>query len=344
MLVEAAQADAADEAAPSPSGARRAANQADRLERIRRAQQVVAEAMEHKEAEEKKRGKAKRPVGNTTDPDSRLQRSPHGGFIQGYNAQVAVSADQIVIAAEVTPDPTDVAMLEPMLRSAQENLTAAGVEAPIEVGLADAGYWSQDNANLEVGVELLIATTKGHKIAQGQHPSPTPAQIEQRNEIISGVHDGQLSIEDAAQELELAVTFVGRLLGRWRETGTTASAATAARHRMETKLAEDHNRQRYRQRGWLIEGSFAHTKTHRHTRRFQRRGRTACDAEWKLINLAGNIAKIHRRRTATPAPTRPGIASANKASTYPTTRPKPTRPHRLRRPPTNRRIRQHQTR
>jgi hypothetical protein len=192
-------------------------------------------------------------------------------------------------------------------------------------------------------VELLIATTKGHKIAQGQQPSPTPAQIEQRNEIISRVHDGQLSVEDAALELELAVTFVGRLLGRWRETGTTASAATAARHRMETKLAQDHNRQRYRQRGWLIEGSFAHTKTHRHTRRFQRRGRTACDAEWKLINLAGNIAKIHRR-TATPAPTGPGIASANKASTYPTTRPKPTRPHRLRRPPTHRRIRQHQTR
>jgi hypothetical protein len=94
MLAEAAQVDAADEAAPSPSAARQAANQADRLERIRRAQQVVAEAMEHKEAEEKKRGKAKRPVGNTTDPDSRLQRSPHGGFIQGYNAQVAVSADR----------------------------------------------------------------------------------------------------------------------------------------------------------------------------------------------------------------------------------------------------------
>ena len=117
--------------------------------------------MATKEAEEKKRGKAKRPVGNTTDPDSRLQKT-RTGFIQGYNAQVAVSADQVVVAAEVTPDPTDVAMLGPMLQSVRQNLSAARVEAPIEVGLADAGYWSQDNAELEIeGGGCLMVCVSG---------------------------------------------------------------------------------------------------------------------------------------------------------------------------------------
>ena len=348
MLAEAAQADAADEAAAGPTAARQVANQADRLERIRRAQQVVAEAMATKEAEEKKRGKAKRPVGNTTDPDSRLQKT-RTGFIQGYNAQVAVSADQVVVAAEVTPDPTDVAMLGPMLQSVRQNLSAARVEAPIEVGLADAGYWSQDNAELEIeGVDmvLLIATTKTHKVGSGSD-GLSADQIDTRNRLIARVHAGELGIGDAAEQLGLAPNYVSRLLGRWRQSGTVATTATAARHRMEAKLAE--NQDLYRQRGWLIEGSFAHTKTHRNTRRFQRRGRVACDAEWKLVNLAGNIRKIHRRITA-PPPER-CTPSANTSSTTRCRRPGDTRPappsarpHRMSWPHAYRHTRQHQPR
>ena len=63
---------------------------------------------------------------------------------------------------------------------------------------------------------------------------------------------------------------------------------------MQTRLADPDNRDTYRQRGWLIEGTFVHTKTHRRASRFSRRRLAACQAEWTLIHLAGNITKIHR--------------------------------------------------
>ena len=39
-----------------------------------------------------------KPVANTTDPESRLMKTP-GGYLQGYNAQVIVNPDQVIVAA-----------------------------------------------------------------------------------------------------------------------------------------------------------------------------------------------------------------------------------------------------
>ena len=63
---------------------------------------------------------------NLTDPDSRLLKATRG-YLQGYNAQAAVTENQIVIAAEVTADAPDFGHLEPMVDAAQSELEAAGV-------------------------------------------------------------------------------------------------------------------------------------------------------------------------------------------------------------------------
>ena len=68
---------------------------------------------------------------------------------------------------------------------------------------------------------------------------------------------------------------------------------------MHDRLARPHNRDLYKQRGWMIEGSFAHIKTHRGADRFLRHGLTACQAEWNLINIAGNLQKLHKKRFET---------------------------------------------
>jgi hypothetical protein len=51
---------------------------------------------------------------NMTDPDSRLLKAAGIGYVQGYNAQAAVSEDQIVLAAEIVIDSPDFGHLEPM--------------------------------------------------------------------------------------------------------------------------------------------------------------------------------------------------------------------------------------
>jgi transposase len=307
MLDEAAVADNADDGGGGvrvSSQTRRDTERERRAVRIREAQQVVADAVDRQAFEEKKRGRKKRPVANVTDPESRLQKT-RAGFIQGYNAQSVVSADQIVVACEVTPEATDTGWLEPMLATAVENVEAAGVTDPIGVAVADAGYWSQANAEAgeALGVDLLIATTKSHQVgtpADEEADDEAKKRDRERLPVIARINDGEIGIADGARQLGLSHSWVSKLVARYRRHGSLMSEATLARHAMEHRLAQPVNRDRYRQGGWLIEGSFAHIKTHRNTSRFSRRGLAACNAEWALINLAGNLLKLHRRPDPTP--------------------------------------------
>ena len=98
---------------------------------------------------------------NTTDPDSRIMKTPHG-WVQGYNVQAAVNTRQVIVAAEVAQDANDVGLFEPMIDATRVALDAAGVDDPIGLVLADAGYWSEDNATAH-GPDRLIATLKDHK-------------------------------------------------------------------------------------------------------------------------------------------------------------------------------------
>ncbi len=85
-----------------------------------------------------------RPDGkiNLSDLDSRNVKTPRG-WVQGYNAQAVTTADQIVIAADVTVDSPDFGHLEPMVRAALSELHYARVADTPGTVLADAGYWHQ---------------------------------------------------------------------------------------------------------------------------------------------------------------------------------------------------------
>ncbi len=111
------------------------------------------------------------PVGkiNVTDPDSRNVKTSRG-WVQGYNAQAVVTAEQIVIVAEVTVDWPDFGHLEPMVSAAREELEQAGIQESPEVVLADAGYWHQQQMEPIVsdGIAVLVAPDAGKR--QGARP------------------------------------------------------------------------------------------------------------------------------------------------------------------------------
>jgi len=54
----------------------------------------------------------------------------------------------------------------------------------------------------------------------------------------------------------------------------------------------------YRKRKAMIEPVFGHTKFNRRIDRFQRRGRSAVRAEWRLITATHNLLKLHRHQMA----------------------------------------------
>ncbi len=48
----------------------------------------------------------------------------------------------------------------------------------------------------------------------------------------------------------------------------------------------------------MIEPVFAQTKSNRGMGRFRRRGRSAVQTEWRLINATHNILKLHKHQLA----------------------------------------------
>jgi len=138
-----------------------------RLKKIREARAAL-EAEARLEAEKRPekgeavvpRDKAQR---NFTDPDSHIMPAPGGKhFIQAYNAQAAVdSANQVIVAAEVTNKPTDRGQAEPMMEVVKVNTG----RLPCQMS-ADAGYFSSDAVkNLTArGIDVYMPPDKiGHR-------------------------------------------------------------------------------------------------------------------------------------------------------------------------------------
>lgn len=158
------------------------------LEDEQRAKDLAfAEELQERKRQEKASGKKKRgrkpqapPVDekkhvNVSDPESRIMKDTRG-FLQGYNAQAVVGKGQIILAADITQEANDVRQLEPMLDSMQKNLESIGTTGVVGTVLADAGYWSEENAVGRCGFEydLLIATRNRHKQRAEDRDRGTP--------------------------------------------------------------------------------------------------------------------------------------------------------------------------
>lgn len=127
---------------------------------------------------------------NFTDPESRIMKSKDG-FVQAYNAQIAVDAAQIIVARAVTQSAADSGQLVPMADAVETNLGAK----PEQMS-ADAGYCS--DANLQAlearGIDAYVATGRAKDAAAGaaepgERIGP-PTRVEaMRAKIEAGGHD-----------------------------------------------------------------------------------------------------------------------------------------------------------
>lgn len=255
-----ARADA-DRSAPRPKGRRPAEDNHDLRQARARVATLERRAAQAKRVRESGREHRK---GNLTDPQSRIMNT-RTGWIQGYNAQLAVTADHLILALMLTQAPTDIGCLQPMMVAAQQAAKTLTDHRPEpesepapdeEIGLvlADAGYCSEDNLTTP-GPDRLIATGKDRELRT-----------------------------DAAQN------------PRSGGPPPEATAVEKMRHRLRTPegLAA------YKKRGALAEPVNAHLKDQVGLRRFSRRGLTAATSELNLAAAVVNLLKLHRH-SATPA-------------------------------------------
>jgi transposase len=103
---------------------------------------------------------------NLTDPGSRLMPTRRG-WVQGYNVQIAATADQLIVATSVGQYTVDTQQFMPMAAAAEQSAAdcrqASGREdIAIGVALADAGYFSEANLTAP-GPDRLIALGKGSR-------------------------------------------------------------------------------------------------------------------------------------------------------------------------------------
>jgi hypothetical protein len=121
---------------------------------------------------------------NTTDPDSRIMRH-RGMAIQGYNAQVVASREQIILAADVTNSAVDHGQLTAMLDHARATLARAQIDEPISTVLADGGYFNSGaiQAALDDGLKILIPSRRSTRTR------PTPRTTPQVRALNAALED-----------------------------------------------------------------------------------------------------------------------------------------------------------
>jgi hypothetical protein len=196
---------------------------------------------------------------NFTDAEAKIMKQPNKGFDYSFNAQAVVdSANQIIVAAEVTNQANDKQQGVPMARAALDNLKAAGIERPRRAdgtpvpipNTADSGYFS------EKAIEELEKMGMDPHVATGRQ-----------------------------KHHEVSVAVVAG------EPASTASAKEKMQHKLRTATGK----LLYAARKHIVEPVFGQIKGARGIRRFLMRGLKKVSAEWQLICLTHNILKIWRR-------------------------------------------------
>jgi hypothetical protein len=119
---------------------------------------------------------------NFTDGDSRIMPSG-GGFIAGYNGQIAVdAAHQIIVAEQVSTNPADFAALIPLVDQAHANLGRKLREVS-----GDTGFATEANlaAMAERGIRAYL--TPG-RIRHGE-TDPTAGRVLKRKPLMQAMAD-----------------------------------------------------------------------------------------------------------------------------------------------------------
>ena len=237
---------------------------------------AAADAQQQREAEgRKKPGRQAAPPSTTpdpkaqknfTDPQSRIMKSKDG-FVQAYNAQIAVDSQaQIIVAQDVTQSPVDSGQLVPMTDAVETNLGRKPAQAS-----ADAGYCSE--ANLEAlenrSIDGYVATGRARDAVDGT------------------VAGGPAAVPGAPEP-----------------ASTSKPEAESKQTRVEAmraKLKAGGHASPYRLRKQLPEPVFGQIKQARGFRQFLLRGFEKVCGEWAMVCTAHNLLKLAQGRTLSAA-------------------------------------------
>jgi transposase len=247
---------------------------------------AAAEAQAQREAEgRKKPGRPAAPPAdipepkaqkNFTDPESRIMKSKDG-FVQAYNAQIAVDGQaQVIVAQDVTQSGVDSGQLVPMIDATKTNLGRYPTQAS-----ADAGYCSE--ANLEAlenrDIDGYVATGRARDAVTGNS----------EGEIAAAGAPEPASTSEPEMKPEPEAEPVSTSKPEAEPKPTRVEA-------MRAKLKAGGHASPYRLRKQLPEPVFGQIKQARGFRQFLLRGFEKVCGEWAMVCTAHNLLKLAQGR------------------------------------------------
>lgn len=241
---------------------------------------------------------------NMTDPDAVFMKTG-SGIKTAYNAQAAVDSEQqVIIAADVTSQPSDVEQLLPMIDQTEDTL-----QADVDECSADAGYSSGENLKA-----LELRKTDAYipdREYQAQQRGKTVDDFHKDSFVYDDHRDCYLCIEGEDLEFshlqkrdnkEPLRIYRGRNCKACQFFGIctkSKSGRSISRHpyekelrQMRQKLDSDAGKAIYGQRKYTVEPPFGHIKTIMGFTSFSLRKLPKVKAEFKLVSIAHNLRKI----------------------------------------------------
>jgi transposase len=200
---------------------------------VRRAQQRLRRAMRRRLARDTIwEQQPKPPVRvNVTDPQSRLMPT-RKGWLQGYNVQVGVSGDQLIVATRVSQRTNDSEEFIPMMAAVQqaaELFQAAGRDdAVVGVLLADAGYASDTNLAAEGPDRLIALGSRRHQYrAAATEPTEDAAPVTPRQAMRHRLRtpEGVATYKRRGATVEPAIGNLKKIISGLSRRGLQAATA-----------------------------------------------------------------------------------------------------------------------
>ena len=170
---------------------------------------------------------------NLTDPGSRLMPTRRG-WVQGYNVQVAVTDDQLIVATGVGQNTGDWQQFLPMIAAAEAaaehcRQATGRDDIAIDLALADAGYASESNLTAP-GPDRLIAIGKGARLHNDAQRTPTvgdsPPGASPRAAMAHRLRtaEGAARYKRRGATVEPAIGNLKKIITRFSSRGLTAAA------------------------------------------------------------------------------------------------------------------------
>ena len=241
---------------------------------------------------------------NKTDPDAVFMKTTHG-IKTAYNAQVAVDAEQqVIVAADVTNDASDVDQLLPMVEQTEKNTSEKVNELS-----ADSGYSSGENLKaMATGeIDAYIPDRDYQSYQRGK----TPGDFDKESFVYDPRRDCYICVEgeelhfshlQKRKKKEPLRIYRGKSCQACRYFGlctTSRNGRSISRHpyekelrQMRRKLDSELGKAIYGKRKYSVEPPFGHIKSIMGFTCFQLRGKQKVTAEFKLVSIAHNLRKI----------------------------------------------------